>query len=462
MVEVFSLRAFENDLTQGSVTKQLIRFSMPFLLSNIIQALYSVADMLIVGWFFGENGISGVSIGSQVTMLVTNLVVGFTVGGTVLIAQYFGAHRMDDVRESIGTLFTLLIGAAVLMTGLFYALAHPILRLLRTPAESYAETYSYLVICLLGTIFIFGYNAVSSILRGLGDSKRPLYFVGIACFANIGLDFLCVAGLKLSAAGAAYATVISQALSLILSVIYLCRNDFVFDFKFKSFLPKLDKVKRIFALGLPSSIQNTISSISFLLMTALANDYGGVNASAAVGIVGKFNGFAILPAVAMSSSVSSMAGQNIGAGLYDRAKQTMWVAIRISLAISAVIFTLVQIFPDAILRIFSDKEAVIADGVQYLRAFSFDYLLVAFFFCFNGLIIGAGHTTFSLINGVICAVALRMPVAYICGYVFDFGLAGIGAASPSATLGAILLCGWYIFTNRWQKGGLRVHDESAL
>ena len=134
------MRAFENDLTQGSVTKQLIRFSMPFLLSNIIQALYSVADMLIVGWFFGENGISGVSIGSQVTMLVTNLVVGFTVGGTVLIAQYFGAHRMDDVRESIGTLFTLLIGAAVLMTGLFYALAHPILRLLRTPAESYAET----------------------------------------------------------------------------------------------------------------------------------------------------------------------------------------------------------------------------------------------------------------------------------------------------------------------------------
>ncbi len=455
------MSTFQNDLTQGSVSKQLIRFSIPFLLSNIIQALYSVADMLIVGWYFGENGISGVSIGSQVTMLVTNLVVGFTVGGTVLIAQYFGAKKMEDVRESIGTLFTLLIAAAVVMTLVFSLLANPILELLRTPAESYADTYSYLIICLFGTIFIFGYNAVSSILRGLGDSKRPLYFVAIACVANVVLDFIFVGALKLSSAGAAYATVVSQALSLVLSVIYLCRNNFIFDFKLKSFLPKLDKVKKIISLGLPSSIQNTVSSISFLLMTALANDYGGVSASAAIGIVGKFNGFAILPAIAMSSSVSSMAGQNIGAGLYDRAKKTMWIALRISLLISVLIFAFVQLFPETVLRLFSDKEAVITDGVKYLRSFSFDYLFVSFFFCFNGLIIGAGHTTFSLINGVLCSVLLRMPIAYVFGYTFDFGLAGIGAAAPGATLGAICLCSWFIATKRWQKGGLKIHAETA-
>lgn len=451
------MSALQNDLTSGSVSKQLIRFSMPFLLSNIIQALYSVADMLIVGWYFGENGISGVSIGSQVTLLVTNLVIGFTVGGTVLISQFFGAKRLKDVSESIGTLFTMLLAAAVLMTGLFIGLAHPILKILQTPTESYQETYSYLIICMLGTVFIFGYNAVSSILRGLGDSKRPFYFVAIACVTNIVLDFVFVGGLGLSSAGAAWATIISQALSLVLSIIYLIRSDFVFDFKWKSFAPKKDKLKQIFSLGLPSSIQNTVSSLSFLLMTALANGYGGVDASAAIGIVGKFNGFAILPALAMSSSVSSMAGQNIGAGLYERASKTMWIAVRISICISVVIFAFVQIFPQSILQLFSKEQGVIDAGVEYMRTFSLDYLLVPFFFCFNGLIISAGHTTFSLINGVLCSVMLRMPVAYLAGYTLGYGMRGIGAGAPFATFGSILLCGWFIFSGRWRRGGLQMH-----
>ncbi|MGN1452181.1 MAG: MATE family efflux transporter, partial [Eubacteriales bacterium] len=329
------MASFQNDLTQGSVTKKLIRFSLPFLLSNLIQALYSVADMLIVGWFRGDTAISGVSLGSQITMLVTNLVVGFTVGGTVLISQYFGAKKHRDVNEAIGTLFSLLIGASVLLTAVFMLLADPLLRLLQTPKEAFGEAHSYLFICLCGTIFIFGYNAVSSILRGLGDSKSPFWFVMIACVANIGLDFLFVGALGRSSDGAALATVIAQAISLVLSIIWLIKRGFSFDFKPKSFIPKMDKVKLIFKLGLPSSIQNTISSISFMLMTALANNYGGVDASTAIGVVGKFNSFAILPAIAMSSSVSSMAGQNIGAGYFDRAKKTMWIAIRISFAISA-------------------------------------------------------------------------------------------------------------------------------
>lgn len=453
------MASFQNDLTQGSVTKKLIRFSLPFLLSNLIQALYSVADMLIVGWIRGDTAISGVSLGSQITMLVTNLVVGFTVGGTVLISQYFGAKKHRDVNEAIGTLFSLLIGASVLLTAVFMLLADPLLTLLKTPKEAFGEAHSYLFICLCGTIFIFGYNAVSSILRGLGDSKSPFWFVMIACVANIGLDFLFVGALGRSSDGAALATVIAQAISLVLSIIWLIKRGFSFDFKPKSFIPKMDKVKLIFKLGLPSSIQNTISSISFMLMTALANNYGGVDASTAIGVVGKFNSFAILPAIAMSSSVSSMAGQNIGAGYFDRAKKTMWIAIRISFAISAVIFVLVQLFPEYIIRIFTDTPGVIELGIDYMRAFAFDYLLVAFFFCFNGLIIASGHTVFSLINGVLCSILLRMPVAWLLGYVFDFGMTGIGAGAPAATLGSIILCGWFIFSGRWKANRLGIVEE---
>ena len=453
------MASFQNDLTQGSVTKKLIRFSLPFLLSNLIQALYSVADMLIVGWFRGDTAISGVSLGSQITMLVTNLVVGFTVGGTVLISQYFGAKKHRDVNEAIGTLFSLLVGASVLLTAVFLLLADPLLTLLQTPAEAFGEAHSYLFICLCGTIFIFGYNAVSSILRGLGDSKSPFWFVMIACVANIGLDFLFVGALGRSSDGAALATVIAQAISLVLSIIWLIKRGFSFDFKPKSFIPKPDKVKLIFKLGLPSSIQNTISSISFMLMTALANNYGGVDASTAIGVVGKFNSFAILPAIAMSSSVSSMAGQNIGAGYFDRAKKTMWIAIRISFAISAAIFVLVQLFPEYIIRIFTDTPGVIELGIDYMRAFAFDYLLVAFFFCFNGLIIASGHTVFSLINGVLCSILLRMPVAWLLGYVFDFGMTGIGAGAPAATLGSIILCGWFIFSGRWKANRLGIVEE---
>ncbi|MBQ5973688.1 MAG: MATE family efflux transporter [Oscillospiraceae bacterium] len=450
------MAAFQNDLTQGSVTGKLIRFSLPFLLSNVIQALYSVADMLIVSRFRDDAAISGVSLGSQVTMLVTSLVIGFTVGGTVLISQYYGAKKHRDVNETIGTLFTLLAAASVLLTAVFLLVSDPLLRLLQTPPESMPEARAYLRICLYGTVFIFGYNAISAILRGLGDSKSPFFFVLIACAANVGLDLLFVGALGFSADGAALATVLAQGLSLALSIFWLVKKGFSFDFRPASFLPKREKVRLIVRLGLPSSIQNTVSSISFLLMTALANAYGGVDASTAIGVVGKFNSFAILPAVAMSSSVSSMAGQNIGAGYYDRAMKTMWIAVRISLVISVVIFTLVQLFPEAVVRIFSDTPEVVSLGKAYLRAFACDYLLVPFFFCFNGLIIASGHTTFSLINGVTCSVLLRMPVAWLLGYPLGLGMTGIGAGAPAATAGSILLCGWFLFSGRWKHNRLGI------
>lgn len=441
---------FENNLSQGSVVKKLILFSIPFLLSNLLQSIYNVADMIIVGQFAGTYSMSGVNIGGQISFLITNMVFGLTVGATVLIGQYLGANDRTALKETIGTLFTTLLVLAAVLTVLMIALAEPFLKLIRTPQESFSEAKIYFIISMLGTIFIFGYNALSAVMRGMGDSKNPLYFVAIACSVNIVLDLLLVGALKLGAAGAAAATVASQAISMILCIIYLKKNDFIFDFHPSSFRFHKERLKMLMKIGIPNSVQNMTSSISFLFLTTLTNTIG-VTASAAVGAVGKFNGFAILPAVAMSSSISAMSAQNLGAGEEKRAVKTLQVGMIIALAISCIIFLLTLFFPEDIMRIFGDDPALIKEGVTYIFPFSFDYLLVPFFFSLNGLFIGSGHTTFSLINGVLSSILIRIPTAFFFGMVLDMGLTGIGMAAPVATLFSTIIGVIYFCSGKWKK-----------
>ena len=286
---------FEVNLSEGSVLKKLIGFSLPFLLSSIIQSLYNVADMLIVGNFSGTAGLSGVNIGGQVTFILTNITIGFCIGGSVLIAQYIGAKKEEAMAKAVSTLITMLLIIAVCITVLMVALRVPVLKLIQTPAESFDESSKYLFVTVLGLVFIFGYNALAAILRGMGDSKRPLYFVTVACVTNVFLDLLFVAVFDMGAEGAAIATVISQALSMLLCIIYLKRKGFIFDFKPSSFKIDIPMLKLITRIGLPTAAQNGITSLSFLFITALVNVVGGVNSSAAVGVVAKINSFAILP-----------------------------------------------------------------------------------------------------------------------------------------------------------------------
>ena len=441
---------FENNLSQGNVVKQLITFSYPFLLSNLLQTLYSTADMIIVGRFSGTASMSGVNIGSQVSFLITNMVFGLSVGATVLIAQYLGAGSKTELKETIGTLFSSLLVLALVITVLTISFQEPILRLIKTPEEAFMEAKSYFFITMLGTVFIFGYNALSAVMRGMGDSKNPLLFVAIACLANIGLDFLLVGLFKMRAGGAAIATVASQAISMVLCIIYLKRNGFIFDFKFSSFGFHKERLKMLLKIGIPTSIQNVATSFSFLFLTTLVNALG-VTASAAVGAVGKLNGFAILPAIAMSSSVSAMSAQNIGAGEEKRAISTMKVGILISIIISSIIFTLVHLFPEYMVSAFSDEDEMIVMGVTYLKAFSFDYLVVPFIFCLNGLFIGSGHTTFSLINGIMSSLLIRIPAAYILGITLGYGLIGVGLGAPIASAISLIPCTWFFLSGRWKK-----------
>lgn len=442
---------FENDLSKGNVVRQLVLFAFPFLVSSIVQSLYNVADMLIVGNFSGTASMSGVNIGGQVTFILTNIVVGLCSGGTVLVAQYLGAKRPKDMEDTIATLMSTLLAAGVIITVLMLVLRNQVLSLIKTPAESFEEASRYLTVTVIGIIFIFGYNVLSAVMRGMGDSKRPFYFVLIACVTNIFLDLLLVAGLGMGAFGAAVATVFSQVLSMIFCIIYLVKHDFLFDFKPSSFKFHRKKMELIVKIGLPAAVQNGVTSFSFLIITTLVNTIGGVNASAAVGVVSKVNGFAIMPAVAMGSSVATMCAQNIGAGQWERARKTCKVGTLIAVVCSYAIFVVVQAFPGQILVLFDKNPDMIASGIQYFRTFSFDYLLVPICFSVNGLFIASGHTTFSLLNSVMSALLLRIPASVLFGSVLGMGLGGIGLGAPVASLGSLILIVWFYFSGKWKE-----------
>ena len=437
------------NLTKGNIYKTLAVFALPYLMANFIQALYGAVDMMVVGWFNDAAVVAAVSIGTQMMQIVISFVAGLTMGGTIIIAQYYGGGREKDTVETISTMLTLFAIAALLMTLALFLLAAPFLGLLKTPAESFASAMDYVRICACGIFFIFGYNALAAMLRGLGDSKSPLYFIAAACVFNIVFDLLLVGGLKMGAAGAALATAGSQGVSMILAIVYLNRKSFIFKFKKDNFRIYRDKAERLLKVGIPVSLQETLLQISFLFITAIINTMGVV-AAAAVGIAGKFDAFAMLPASAFSGAIAAIAAQNIGAGQPDRAKKSLFASIVMSLLCSIPFFIWAQVFPASVLQIFRAEPAVISAGTAYLRTFSIDFMLVAFGFCFLGFFNGCGRTAFSMVNGVAAALLVRLPLAWILSVTLSGSLMAIGLAAPAATLVSVVAEIIYLRLGRWK------------
>ena len=438
------------DLTTGPIYQKLIAFAVPFLLANFLQALYGTVDTVIVGWFTNTAGIAAVSIGSQIMMLVNQLVAGLTMGGTILVGMYLGAKSEQDVRETIGTLFSLFCIIAILLSVMMYFGLDHILHWVRTPSEAYPQTRQYTAIAIIGVVFTFLYNAISAILRGLGNSTTPLLFIAIACIGNIFLDFAFIGGLHLGASGAALATILAQALSMILSIIYLKRRDFMFDFRLSSYRIHRQKAQRLLQVGIPISIHETMVGISFLILSAVVNTLG-VSAAAAVGISGKFNGFAMLPAGALAGAIAAMVAQNMGARKLDRARHTLWIGVMFSFLSALIFFSWIQISPASVMKLFKGSDAVIAAGSAYMKAFSWDFLLVAFVFCMNGFFNGCGRTQFSLFNGLLSTFLLRIPLVFILKATITPPLFGIGLAAPIASAASIFVGLGYYWTGRWQK-----------
>ncbi|HCT64140.1 MAG TPA: MATE family efflux transporter [Lachnospiraceae bacterium] len=444
------MRKYETDLTEGNVTKQLLSFATPFFLAQILQACYSMADMLIAGRFMGDYGISAIINSSVCIMLITMLVNGFALSGTVLVAQHVGAKQPENAKKTISTLFTVFIYCAVAITILGILFTNKIIVMLNTPQEAVTQARNYLRICFGGTIFICGYNAVSAVLRGLGDSKRPLYFVAVATGVNVVLDLIFVGVLGWGAGGAAFATILAQALSFGLAVRTLYKNNFLFDFKLKSFVIYKDKLKMILKIGLPSAIQSTVINFSMLFVLTAINGYG-LAASTAAGIGAKIDSFAILPTIAVSQSVASMSGQNLGAGRIDRTKETVFAGVKISLSFGVIIYLFVNLCGIKIVDIFNCSPQTVEVALMYIKYVSVFYIANSVMFVINGLAAGSGNAIFALGNAVLSVIIVRIPLIYIFQNFMGLGLRGVFMAMGLAQYAGLVTAGLFYISGKWKK-----------
>ena len=418
-----------NRLTQGSVLKALVTFTLPFLLANVLQSLYGAVDLFVVGQYCPAESVAAVSTGTQVTQIITSLVTGLTLGGTILIGRYTGMERWDKVKEAIGTTLTLFFFVAIALTALMLLFEAPLLTLLNTPAASFDETMEYVAICAWGNVFICGYNALSAVLRGYGDSVRPLYFVGAACVVNIVLDFVFVKCVGLGAAGTALATVIAQGVSMVIGIVYLKKHQFLFDFKLASFRVSWPMARRLARIGVPISFQELMVRISFLYLAAVMNGCG-VYAAAVVGIGSKYDVFSMLSATSIANALAAITAQNVGAGKPERARRSLWYGLTFALAAAFVFWTWAQVSPETMIGVFSDDAGVIAAGVPFFRACSYDYIMVAFVFCLNGYLNGRSKTVWTMVSCTFGALCLRIPLVWLAARYFAQDLGMLGTVAP--------------------------------
>ena len=439
----------EQDLTVGSVPKKLIRFALPLFGANLLQSFYSIVDLLVVGRIVGEVGLAAISNASMISFIINAICIGVTMGGTVIVAQYKGADNEQGQKETVGTLFSLSFIASVIVTIAGLCLYPSLFSVLHVPAEAMKDACDYMQIICMGTIFVFGYNAVCSLMKGFGDSKSPLCFVAVATVVNIVLDLLLVAPLGMGTKGAAYATIFSQGVSLLISILHLKRKNFVFDFKLKSFAIQKEKLIVILKVGLPTAIQMVVVNVSYLLVTGMLNTFG-VSVAAASGIGLKINTFAGMPCWAIGQAVTAMVGQNMGAQNMERVKNTAKSGLLINVCITSMAVVFVQIFSENIIMLFDPESTdIIEEGVLYLRiCCSINSLVYAVMYTFDSFAIGVGSANVAMCNALLDAAVVRLPICWLLAFTLQMGFTGIyigQAVSP--VLPAIV--GVIYFTSKW-------------
>lgn len=443
----------EKNLTQGSVFKTLLSFSLPFLLSYFLQTLYGMADLFIVGQFNGVESTTAVSIGSQVMHMLTVMIVGLAMGSTVMIGKAIGARRSEEASAAIGNTVTLFMGLSVVITIVLILLVNPIVAIMSTPEEAVKGTIIYLAICFIGVPFITAYNIISSIFRGMGDSKSPMYFIAIACAANIVLDYLFIGAMKLGPAGAALGTTLSQTISVIVSLGIILRKQTGVALKKEHFYPKKNIMGPLLKVGLPVAFQDGFIQISFIVITVIAN-MRGLNDAAAVGIVEKMISFLFLVPSSMLSAVSSLAAQNIGAGKHDRAKQTLQYAIILAVSFGALAVIVMQLAAEPFVGLFSTDTEVIRLGSQYMRGYIWDCVFAGIHFCFSGYFCAYGLSGFSFLHNSISIICARIPLAYLASKFFVDTLFPMGLATTAGSGVSVVICICvFVWMQRKEKNG---------
>lgn len=440
------------DLTTGSVTKQLLVFAFPLFVSNSLQAVYNIVDMIIVGQFIGGAGMSAVSIGGDLLHLLTFVAMGFSSAGQVLIARNVGAGNSKTVSRIIGTLFSFLLGISVIISVVCYILRFPILNALNTPIESYDYAMDYMVTCIFGLVFIYGYNIVSAILRGMGDSKRPFVFVAIAAILNIILDYVFVVNFHMEVFGAALATVIGQGVSFIASLVYLYirREGFGFDFKVRSFAIHGDTLKPLVLLGIPMAIQSAAVSFSKILLLAWIN-LEGVVYSAMAGILNKINVVGGVVSMSFTAAGSSMVGQNLGAGKYDRVPRILLTVACFGIALFTLLSGIILAFPSAIYGMFTKDASVLASVHILTIPIILNFYGAATRSVGFSLINGSGNTKLNLAVALIDGIVMRIGLAAILYFGVGMGSLGCWYGDAIAGFMPIVIGMAFYISGRWRR-----------
>lgn len=444
------------DFTRGNVTKQLIVFSLPLFLSNLLQIVYNMVDMIVVGKVLGKVGISSVSVGGDVSMLMTFIAMGFSSAGQVIIAKYVGAGERRKIGRFVGTMTGFLLCISLVVTAIGLIFREPILKIMNTPSEAYAGALSYSVICISGLFFIYGYNIVSAILRGMGDSKTPFVFISIAAIMNVVLDIMLVMRLGMGAGGAALATVISQATSFILCAAYLVlrRGYFGLDTKVRDFIFwNREMLLSLSKLGVPMAIKFAAVQVSKLFVNSFINSYG-VAVSAFSGIANKIAGISNLISNAMVSAGSTMVGQNIAAKRYTRVKSIMLNLVTITLTVSAIMTTIIGIFPKQVFALFMDEPdpEVLAIAPLYVPIAALMFFGSSARAFMNSLMNGSGNTKVNFATAILDGIVLRIGLALLFGLGLGMRHFGFWIGDALAGYTPFFIGIVFYFSGRWKAG----------
>lgn len=433
----------EKNLTTGSVFKSIIVFAIPYLLSYLLQTLYGMADLYIIGLFGEVADSSAVSIGSQVMHMITVIIVGLAMGTTVYVGQAIGKNNKKQAATGVGNTVLLFMIVSIILTILLIIFVKPITNIMKTPNDAISGTIDYLIVCFIGIPFITAYNVISAIFRGMGDSKSPMYFILIACLTNIGLDFLFMGAFAMGPIGAALGTTISQAVSVIVSLIVIVKRKSLnltkSDFKLSK-----NVMKEIIKIGMPVAFQDGLIQISFIIITVIAN-IRGLNDSAAVGIVEKIMSFIFLIPSSMLSTISALGAQNIGANKPKRVVETLKYGIIIAVVFGIIVSISMQFISEEIVALFTDvtKEngyEVVRLGGQYIRGYVWDTIFAGVHFCFSGYFCAISKSKLSFLHNIIAIVIMRIPGVYITSNLFPKTLFPMGLATAFGSIISIVIC----------------------
>lgn len=417
----------------------LILFAFPVLLALFLQAMYGAVDLLIVGKFASSADVSAVSTGSQIMTTLTTLISSFAMGTTILLGQQIGSGRKEEGGKTVGTAVVMFACIAVVISLLLVGLAPQVCRIMNAPAEAFSQTASYIRICGGGMLVIVAYNLIDCVFRGLGDSRTPLITVAIACVCNIAGDLLLCAVFQMGTTGAAIATVFAQVISVVASFLLIRRKELPFTIKKENMRIHKTYLRQMVNLGAPIALQDLLVSISFLIILAIVNAMG-VTASAGVGVAEKVCAFIMLISSAFMQSMSAFVAQNYGAGHMHRARKALHYGVVVSFAIGVLMFVLTFFHGDSMAGIFSSDAEVIFAAADYLKAYAIDCLFTSIFFCYTGFYNGIGKTRFVMIQGILGAFCVRVPVSYLMSLQPNASLFHIGLATPMSSILQLILC----------------------